>query len=130
MMTWQIMGSAAMPVMADEDAVLSEVAVTNNASNKKVSIRGSAPIKEKNVTIADSADTEQKFQNNNVQIRKNFNETAFFFPSLFTDENGNIEFSFTIPEALTEWKLMTLAHSKELASRYDTTQCTTFYEGR
>jgi uncharacterized protein YfaS (alpha-2-macroglobulin family) len=53
-----------------------------------------------------------------VQIRKNFNETAFFFPDLRTDAEGNIEFSFTIPEALTKWKLMTLAHTKDAASGY------------
>lgn len=50
-----------------------------------------------------------------IQIRKNFNETAFFFPDLRTDKDGNIEFSFTTPEALTTWKLQTLAHTKELA---------------
>ncbi len=53
-----------------------------------------------------------------VKIRKNFNETAFFFPDLKTDSIGNVEFSFTMPEALTKWKLMTLAHNKELASAY------------
>lgn len=51
-----------------------------------------------------------------VQIRKNFNETAFFFPDLTTDAEGNVELSFTIPEALTEWKLMLLAHTKDVAS--------------
>ncbi|MBK8496206.1 MAG: hypothetical protein IPL50_15230 [Chitinophagaceae bacterium] len=55
-----------------------------------------------------------------VQIRKNFNETAFFFPELKTDAEGNIEFSFTMPEALTQWKLMTLAHTKDLATVYST----------
>lgn len=54
-----------------------------------------------------------------VQIRKNFNETAFFFPALTTDAEGNVSFSFTIPEALTKWKLMTLAHTKDLASGYN-----------
>ncbi|HMG67083.1 MAG TPA: alpha-2-macroglobulin family protein, partial [Chitinophagaceae bacterium] len=55
-------------------------------------------------------------QNNSpVQIRKNFNETAFFFPDLRTDSTGVIEFSFTIPEALTKWKLQTLVHTKDLA---------------
>ena len=53
-----------------------------------------------------------------IQIRKNFNETVFFFPELRTDKDGNIEFSFTMPEALTKWKLMTLAHTKDLASGY------------
>lgn len=50
-----------------------------------------------------------------IQPRKNFNETAFFFPDLKTDEEGTIEFSFTVPEALTQWKLQTLAHTKDLA---------------
>lgn len=53
-----------------------------------------------------------------IQIRKNFNETAFFFPELRTDKDGSIEFSFTMPEALTQWKLMMLAHTKDLASGY------------
>ncbi|HNU87483.1 MAG TPA: alpha-2-macroglobulin family protein, partial [Ferruginibacter sp.] len=58
--------------------------------------------------------------NDAVQIRKNFNETAFFFPDLKTDADGNVEFSFTMPEALTKWKLMTLAHTKNAASAYST----------
>ncbi len=53
-----------------------------------------------------------------VKLRKNFNETAFFFPDLKTDANGNIEFSFTMPEALTKWKMMVLGHTKDLASAY------------
>ena len=56
-------------------------------------------------------------QRSDVQIRKNFNETAFFFPDLRTDSSGAIEFSFTMPEALTKWKFQTLAHTKELAIR-------------
>lgn len=53
-----------------------------------------------------------------VSTRKNFNETAFFYPELRTDKEGNVEFSFTMPEALTQWKLMTFAHTKDLASGY------------
>ena len=53
-----------------------------------------------------------------VKVRKNFNETAFFFPQLKIDAEGNVEFSFTIPEALTQWKLLTLAHTKDAASGY------------
>lgn len=52
--------------------------------------------------------------------RANLNETAFFFPDLKTDADGNVEFSFTIPEALTTWKWQTLAHTKELAFGYST----------
>ncbi|RXK57516.1 alpha-2-macroglobulin [Lacibacter luteus] len=48
-------------------------------------------------------------------IRTNFNETAFFFPDLKTDAEGNITFSFTVPEALTKWKAQLLAHTKDLS---------------
>ncbi|MEO6537987.1 MAG: MG2 domain-containing protein, partial [Ferruginibacter sp.] len=60
------------------------------------------------VKILDSifVKNEEQPKTNAIQIRKNFNETAFFFPSLITDANGNISFSFTIPEALTQWKMM------------------------
>ncbi|GAA4238555.1 hypothetical protein GCM10022291_29470 [Postechiella marina] len=51
-----------------------------------------------------------------VKIRKNLNETAFFFPQLQTDKDGNVSFSFTTPEALTKWKLQLLAHTKTLES--------------
>lgn len=53
-----------------------------------------------------------------VQIRTNLNETAFFFPDLKTDEQGNVSFSFTAPEALTSWKWMMLAHDRELSFGY------------
>ncbi|HEY0108465.1 MAG TPA: alpha-2-macroglobulin family protein, partial [Fibrella sp.] len=47
-------------------------------------------------------------------IRKNFNETAFFFPQLLTDKQGRVVLNFTIPEALTRWRLMTFAHTKTM----------------
>ncbi|SFQ12903.1 alpha-2-macroglobulin family protein [Flavobacterium akiainvivens] len=53
-----------------------------------------------------------------VQTRKNFNETAFFYPQLTTDKNGSITFSFTTPEALSEWKLRLLAHTKKGVGGY------------
>ncbi|MES1215053.1 MAG: alpha-2-macroglobulin family protein [Bacteroidota bacterium] len=58
---------------------------------------------------------EKSIDNLNIQIRKNFNETAFFFPDLRTDSSGAIEFSFTMPEALTKWKFQALTHTKDLA---------------
>lgn len=51
-----------------------------------------------------------------VATRTNFNETAFFYPQLETDADGNIIFSFTMPEALTRWNFKALAHTKDLAS--------------
>ena len=57
---------------------------------------------------------EEKLNFNNIKIRENLQETAFFFPHLKTDEAGNVSFSFTTPEALTQWKLQLLAHTKNL----------------
>jgi len=54
----------------------------------------------------------------NVQIRENFSETAFFYPHLKTDENGDVIISFTIPESLTKWKFMGFAHTKEMDFGY------------
>lgn len=51
-----------------------------------------------------------------VSIRKNLNETAFFYPELRTNEKGEIIISFTVPEALTRWKFMGFAHTKDLKS--------------
>lgn len=53
-----------------------------------------------------------------VAPRKNFNETAFFYPQLKTDKNGNISFNFTSPESLTQWKLRLFAHDKNALSGY------------
>lgn len=49
-----------------------------------------------------------------VKARKNFNETAFFYPHLTTNREGEVIINFTIPEALTKWKFMGLAHTKDL----------------
>lgn len=48
------------------------------------------------------------------QIRRNFNETAFFYPQLRTDENGGVQIAFTVPESNTQWKFRVLAHDKNL----------------
>ncbi|WP_143310732.1 alpha-2-macroglobulin family protein [Chitinophaga vietnamensis] len=57
--------------------------------------------------------------------RKDFRETAFFFPALHTDKDGNVTFGFTMPEALTKWKFLGLAHTKELAFGYQTADIVT-----
>ena len=49
-----------------------------------------------------------------VQIRENLNETAFFYPALESDNNGNVAIRFTLPESVTTWKFMGLAHDKEM----------------
>lgn len=51
---------------------------------------------------------------NEVKTRSNFNETAFFYPQLMTDANGDIKIKFTIPESLTKWRFLGLAHTQDL----------------
>ncbi len=50
----------------------------------------------------------------NVQVRENLNETAFFYPALESDNQGNVAINFTLPESVTTWKFMGLAHDKEM----------------
>ncbi|MFD1162699.1 alpha-2-macroglobulin family protein [Hwangdonia seohaensis] len=97
-------------VMFNSEAELDEpVVVGFGTQEKKESIAG---VPNENLDKAE----EEKPNFDNIKIRKNFNETAFFFPQLKTDEAGNVSFSFTTPEALTQWKLQLLAHTKTLES--------------
>lgn len=57
---------------------------------------------------------ENKLDLSKSSVRHNLNETAFFFPTLETDKNGEILVSFTMPEALTQWKMLGFAHTKSL----------------
>jgi hypothetical protein len=67
---------------------------------------------EQDQTILDSRD--KVGQGKDVQIRSNFNETAFFYPNLYTESDGTVKIKFTMPDALTKWKFMALAHTKDL----------------
>jgi TonB-dependent SusC/RagA subfamily outer membrane receptor len=81
----------------------------------------------KGVIIISTKSGQEKIDNElaKVSARKNFNETAFFFPHLSTDENGRIRFSFTTPESLTRWKLQLLAHTRDLITTTKTLQAVT-----
>jgi uncharacterized protein YfaS (alpha-2-macroglobulin family) len=61
-------------------------------------------------------DEEMNKDLDKIAVRQNLNETAFFYPNLLADKDGNITFEFTSPEALTQWKLMFLAHTKDARS--------------
>ncbi len=67
-----------------------------------------------NMYVNDTPETQKQLDV--IPIRKNLQETAFFFPQLQTDEKGQVRFSFTSPEALTKWKLQLLAHTKTMES--------------
>ena len=59
-------------------------------------------------------DKDQETENQEMSLRENFNETAFFYPNLITNDEGSLTMSFTMPDALTRWNLMMLAYTKDL----------------
>jgi len=107
--------SAPQDLMAMEDsAELEEVVTVGYGETTKTESD-----KEWNPKNSDGSNPNQNKKEidlDNIQIRKNLNETAFFFPQLQTDAEGNVSFNFKAPEALTKWKLQLLAHTKTLES--------------
>ena len=87
------------------------------SDGQKVMIDGIVVHKESGVysldgEIASARDEAENTDNEDVALRTNFAETAFFYPFLRTDENGVAEFKFTMPESLTRWKIQGLAHTQ------------------
>ncbi len=118
------------------EEMLAEAAIAappHPGEEKKEDSRGAFEYLQKTPGVQiDSEDITNQFDRNKtgqqspeVQIRKNFNETAFFLPDLKTDSEGNIEFSFTMPEALTKWKFQALAHTKDLSFGYSSKEIIT-----
>lgn len=90
---------------------------------------GEESVSEQDTAYADTQDPGKtqgpETGSEGIQARKNLQETAFFFPQLLTDEDGNVSFSFTAPEALTKWKLQLLAHTKALEKKMTTLEAVT-----
>lgn len=85
-----------------------------NGLDKMVIIEDEKDAKDGDQTAEDGKLEEGQSPKKEIQIRKNLQETAFFFPHLKTNDKGEVIFSFTMPEALTKWKFMGLAHTKDL----------------
>lgn len=62
---------------------------------------------------------DSKTVDSKPELRKNLNELAFFYPDLYTDEEGNLSYTFTLPESFTEWKILSFAHDKKLNFGFD-----------
>lgn len=95
---------ASEPMMAD--AMVAEEAAPAAMLNEVAVSKQSADVDQKQE--ADAGGTEQ------VQMRENLNETAFFYPQLTTDAEGRVVLKFTLPESLTTWRFMGLAHTKDM----------------
>jgi uncharacterized protein YfaS (alpha-2-macroglobulin family) len=110
-----IRGYSSMAV--DNEAELDEVVVTAQGISREKRALGYAVSEVSSEEIETSSPKLKKESDfSGVTIRKNLEETAFFFPHLQTDTEGNVTFSFTTPEALTKWKLQLVAHTKTLES--------------
>ena len=102
-------------MMAKSESVYETMAMADEAPR---SVKKNVPIGSFNVTGSEAEEEE-------VEVRENFAETAFFFPQIETDAKGVATLKFTMPESVTTWKFMALAHDKEM--RYalmDTTAIT------
>ncbi len=103
-----------------EETMIGDHAVADQEFKKEILPVTSAvgALDEKNgldITTAGAEDKRlQEVDLSAVKARTNFNETAFFYPQLKTNKEGDVIISFTIPEALTKWKMMGLAHTKDL----------------
>jgi 5-hydroxyisourate hydrolase-like protein (transthyretin family) len=92
--------------MKDEETpIMSEVAApAEMASN--------APKKSSMANVEKTIPSKPQEKSAEVKMRRNLNETAFFYPHLLSDKEGRVGFEFTMPEALTKWKFMAFAHGK------------------
>lgn len=114
--------------IAEENKVFERVDLLGQGAALKESIPIKISGKSSMTNDSVTGNTEQpknQVDNSPVQIRKNFSETAFFFPELRTDSNSIIEFSFILPEALTKWKFQALAFTKDLAFGYSSKEIVT-----
>ena len=83
------------------------------APMEKMAMAATADVEEVAATNTANAAGEEE-QMEEVQVRENLNETAFFYPQLTTDMNGRVAIKFTLPECLTTWQLLGFAHTREL----------------
>ena len=100
----------------DDAPPITRMQLATQADEVSTVVYGSATRKKlaSSVTVVEDSPDQKPAEPKAIQIRKNLNETAFFFPQLTTNEKGEIVIKFKAPEALTRWKMMGLAYTKEL----------------
>ena len=115
------MPSSGKAIMMEEDMAVSPEIKKSISTEDDASFKDVANIKFTPNLSSESIKKTIQHPISNIALRTNFNETAFFLPQLRTDAEGNILLKFKAPDALTRWKLMAFAHTKEI-------QCGTFTE--
>ncbi|MBP5340219.1 MAG: alpha-2-macroglobulin [Prevotella sp.] len=66
------------------------------------------------LNLDEKIEEEEAVEEPKVEVRENLNETAFFYPQLTTDSAGCVALRFTLPESLTTWRLLSVAHSRDM----------------
>ena len=107
--------------MVKDELVRDEAKVMRSRGNQMARVGAAAPSANK---VFDAVEEMPQFAGGSgsdagqyldkVQVRENLNETAFFYPALESDNQGNVAINFTLPESVTTWKFMGLAHDKEM----------------
>ena len=107
--------------MVKDELVREEAKVMRSRGNQMARVGAAAPSANK---VFDAVEEMPQFAGGSgsdagqyldkVQVRENLNETAFFYPALESDNQGNVAINFTLPESVTTWKFMGLAHDKEM----------------
>ena len=107
--------------LAKDELVRDEAKVMRTRGNQMARVGASAPsvnkvfdVVEEMPQFAGGSGSDAGQFLDKVQIRENLNETAFFYPALESDNQGNVAINFTLPESVTTWKFMGLAHDKEM----------------
>lgn len=62
--------------------------------------------------------TQPTVEMGDVQFRENLQETAFFYPQLMTDPQGMVAIQFSLPESLTTWRFVGIAHTRQMDEGY------------
>ncbi len=104
-------------MMLDLASPAASAAAPMQESKKAAAVKFSPPKELKDTEEGESQNSSQKLapaEKPAPTVRKNLQETAFFFPHLETDSSGAVILNFTAPEALTKWRLLGLAHTKDL----------------
>ncbi|MFN0204505.1 MAG: alpha-2-macroglobulin family protein, partial [Bacteroidia bacterium] len=107
-------GASSPPPPSSPVPLMTKSAAKDHGGERDKVAADSAAEPEAEETLGDKTVEKPKAGKKEVQVRKNLQETAFFFPTLMTNENGEVTFSFTMPEALTKWKFLGLAHTQDL----------------
>src|SRR5690606_30714594 len=139
---FEVFGSEVVDIiLANENTGLDEMIVTGSGLQSRVmktsavssvSVRGNSSLNIQDEMVMEDSESDSKVflmvddekmvppspaasqPLTTISTRKNLNETAFFYPHLLTNVEGEIIINFTVPEALTKWKMLGFAHTKDL----------------